>query len=72
MAQEEVTKDDDASHPYQLWISRLTKLLDSDILPTSTQKPAEVIMGNFALLFCQKVRRNFFLFQQGISFHTSI
>jgi hypothetical protein len=58
---EEATKDDDAEIPYHLWNSRLTRLWDSDVLPPSIQKPAEVIRQKFALRFWKiKVRRSFF------------
>jgi hypothetical protein len=61
MAQEEeATKDDDAAITYHLWNYRLTRLSDSDILPPSIQKPAEVIREKFALRFWKmKVRRSF-------------
>jgi hypothetical protein len=58
---EEDIKDDDAEIPYHLWNSRLTRLWDSDVLPPSIQKPAEVIRKKFALRFWKmKVRRSFF------------
>jgi hypothetical protein len=41
--EEEATKNDDAEIPYHLWNYRLTRLWDSDVLPPSIQKPAEVI-----------------------------
>jgi hypothetical protein len=59
--EEEATKDDDAKIPYHLWNYRLTILWDSDILPPSIQKPAEVLRETFPLRFWKmKVRRSFF------------
>jgi hypothetical protein len=59
--EEEVTKDDDAEIPYQLWNSRLTRLWDSDTLPPSIQKPAEVVPQKFVLRFWKiKVRCSLF------------
>jgi hypothetical protein len=59
--EEEATKDDDATIPYHLWNYRLTRLWDSNILPPSIQKPAEVIREKFALRFWKmKVRRRIF------------
>jgi hypothetical protein len=58
---EEVTKEDDADIPYQLLNFRLTRLWDSDIMPPSIQKPAEVVGQNFALHFWKmKLRRTYF------------
>jgi hypothetical protein len=42
--EQEATKDDDAEIPYQLWNSRLTRLWDSQLLPSSVRKPAEVLI----------------------------
>jgi hypothetical protein len=59
--EEEATKDDDAEIPYHLWNSRVTRLWDSDFLPPSIQKPAEVIRQKIALRFWKmNVRRSFF------------
>jgi hypothetical protein len=59
--EEEANEDDDAEIPYHLWNSRLTRLWDLDVLPSSIQKPAEVIRQKFAFRFWKmKVRRSFF------------
>jgi hypothetical protein len=41
--EQEATKDDDAEIPHNLWNSRLTRLWDSQLLPPSIEKPAEVL-----------------------------
>jgi hypothetical protein len=59
--EQEATKDDDAEIPYHLRISRLTRLWDSQLLPPSIEKPAEVLIQHRALRFWKiKVRRNLF------------
>jgi hypothetical protein len=59
--EQEATKDDDAEIPYHLWNSRLTRLWDSQLLPTSIEKPVDVLRHQFALRFWKmKVRRSFF------------
>jgi hypothetical protein len=59
--EEDATKDDDATIPYHLWNSLLTRLWDTDIPPPTIGKPAEVIREKFALRFWKvKVRRSFF------------
>jgi hypothetical protein len=59
--EQEATKDDEAEIPYHLWNSRLTKLLDSQLLPPSIEQPAEVLRQQFALRFWKmKVRCSFF------------
>jgi hypothetical protein len=59
--EEQAIKDDNAKITYHLCNSRLTRLWESDILPPSIQKPAEVIEEKFALRFWKmKVRRSFF------------
>jgi hypothetical protein len=59
--EQEATKEDDAEIPYHLWNSRLTKLWDSQLLPPSIEKPAEVLIQHFALYFWKmKVRHSLF------------
>jgi hypothetical protein len=59
--EQDATKDDDAEIPYHLWNSRLTKLWDSQLLPTSIEQPAEVLRQQFSFrLWKIKVRRSFF------------
>jgi hypothetical protein len=59
--EQEAVKDDDAEIPYHLWNSRLTRLWDSQLLPPSIEKPAEVLIQQCALgLWKMKVRRSFF------------
>jgi hypothetical protein len=71
--EEEAIKNDDAKIPYHLRNYRLTRLWDSDILPPSVQKLAEVIREKFALRFLENesATQIFCLVQQGITVHTS-